>query len=279
MKNYDENDDVSKSEIIAERILKRIHIHSYDDGGIFSFITGGMGTGKTSTMLSFADYTLKHYPDEKLFWSNTYYAPLQSLKIGKDQHHIMVKENSNVSFHDRTKKLKQLYPEVTCFKSFEELYEQAKPGMLNCVFFGNRFVWMDFLHYLRGVGEWVHIYLDELSEIAPSFSSGKLFKRIGSFSLDLKECRKTMINIHANSQALQDLCHRIRTKMMVRIFLPGARADKYCRVTQGAIDNLEENPVEGNEAYLEMSGRFGLTRFADIYKPLPGLQWEARTNG
>ena len=277
MNDFDEN-DVSKSEVLAERILRRIHVHSYDDGGILSFITGGMGTGKTSTMLSFADYTLKHYPEEKIFWSNTYFAPIQSLKIGLKKHHILVKQNSNVTFHDRTKKLQEIHPDVTMFKDFNELYELAQPGKINSVFFGDRFTWMEFIHFLRSVGEWVHIYLDELSEISPSFSSGKTFKKIGTFSIDLKECRKTMINIHANSQALPDIDHRVRTKIMVRIFLPGARADKYSRVEQRAIDNLEENPQEGNEAYVEMSGRFGLTRFADIFKPIPGLQWEARTN-
>lgn len=277
MNNLENN--ITKSEIIAQRILSRIHVHSFDDGGIFSFITGGMGTGKTSTMLSFADYTLIHYPKEKVFWSNTYFAPLQSLKIGKDKHHIMVKQDSNVTFHDRTKKLKQIYPDVTMFKNFDELYDQAKPGKINSVFFGNRNTWMDFIHYLRSVGTWNHIFLDELSEISPSFTSGKVFKLIGKFSIDLKECRKTMINIHANSQALPDIDHRIRTKIMVRIFLPGARADKYCRVEQRAIDNLDENPKEGNEAYVEMSGRFGLTRFTDIFKPDPSYLWEARVNG
>ena len=278
MIEFDE-DELTKSEILSERILRRIHIHNYDDGGILSFTTGGMGSGKTSTMLSFAEYTLKHYPNEKLFWSNTYFAPIQSLKIGLEQHHIMVKENSNVTFHDRTKKLVEIHPDITTFKDFDELYDLAKTGKINCVFFGNRFKWMDFIHYLRSVGEWVHVYLDELSEIAPSFSSGKTFKLIGKFSIDLKECRKTMMNIHGNSQALPDIDHRVRTKIMVRIFLPGARSDKYSRVEQKAIDNLEENPKDGNEAYVEMSGRFGLTRFADILKPIPGLQWEARVNG
>jgi hypothetical protein len=272
-------DDLTKSEINAERILRRCHVHSFDDGGVFGFITGGMGTGKTSVMLSFMDYTLKHYPGEKVFWSNAYNSPVQSLKIGLDHHHIMVQQGCGVSFHDRSKRLKQIHPDITSFKGFEDLYNKAKPGMCNCVFFGDRMVWMDFIHYLRGVGEWVHVYIDELSEICPAFTSGKLFKKIGQFSVDLKEVRKCMMNVHCNSQALPDIDHRVRSKFMIRVFLPGARAGKDSRITQGAIDNLDEDPKGGNEGYLEYSGKFGTTIFKDIYKPVEGLQWEARVDG
>ena len=151
--------------------------------------------------------------------------------------------------------------------------------MCNAVFFGNLMMWMDFIHHLRGVGEWVHVYIDELSEISPAFTSGKLFKKIGQFSVDLKEVRKCMMNVHCNSQALPDIDHRVRTKLMIRIFLPGAKAGKDSRITQTAIDNLSEDSRGGNEAYLEFGGKFGTTIFKDIFKPIKGLQWEARTDG
>lgn len=53
---FDENDedfedDISKSEILAERLLRRCHVHDYDSGGILSLITGGMGSKKTSDYL------------------------------------------------------------------------------------------------------------------------------------------------------------------------------------------------------------------------------------
>jgi len=66
---------------------------------------------------------------------------------------------------------------------------------------------------------------------------------------------------------------------MVKIFLPGARTDKHSRVTQPAIDNLDEDHKQGNEGYLEFSGKFGKTRFKDIFKPDSGMLWEARING
>ena len=283
MNNFQENDDedennISKSEILAERLLKRCHIHDFDSGGILSLITGGMGAGKTSVMLSFCDYTMKHYPEEKVFWSNTYFAPIQSLRIGMDKHHILVKKDSGITFHDRTKRLKQIYPKVTTFESFDDLYSKAVPGKLNCVFFGRRNIWMDFIHYLRSAGEWVHVYIDELSEISPAFTSGNLFKQIGRFSVDLKEIRKCMMNCHTNTQALPDVDHRVRTKIMLRIFLPGAKTGKESRLDQGALDNLMENRRYGNEGYIESSGRFGKTQFCDIYPPNRKYQWEAHSD-
>ena len=276
--NEESNDELSKSEIMAERLLKRIHIHDYNSGGILSLVTGGMGSGKTSVMLSFADYTLKHHPDEKLFWSNTYFAPIQSLRIGIEKHHIMVKEDSNVTFHDRAQRLKEIKPNVTRFSDFNDLYDKAIPGKLNCVFFGQRNTWMDFVHYLRGVGEWAHVYIDELSELCPAFTSGDLFKQIGRFSVDLKEIRKCMVTVHTNTQALPDVDHRIRTKIMLRIFLPGAKTGKESRMDQDALDALEEDPKHGNQAYIEASGRFGRTQFCDIYPPCMKHQWEAHND-
>ncbi len=238
--------ELSKSEVNAERILKRIHIHDLDSGGVFTEVTGSQGSAKTSVLLSFMDYTMKQYPGEKIFWSSCYNAPLQFVKIGKGKFHIMVKKNSNVTFHDRNQKLKQIFSEVTNFTGYDDLYNKAQPGICNAVFFGNRYKWIDFIHHLRSAGEWAHLYLDEMSEIAPSFTSGKLWHRIGSFSIDLKEARKCMLNIHVNTQSVSDIDHRVRTKVMIKIYLPGARSDSVNRITQTAIDNLEEDQVNGN---------------------------------
>jgi len=99
-----ESRTLSKSEINAERILKRCHVHDLDSGGVFSEITGCQGAGKTSDMISFMDYTIHHYSDEKIFWSNCYNAPLQFNKIGKDNFHIMVKKDiKEVDTHEASK--------------------------------------------------------------------------------------------------------------------------------------------------------------------------------
>ena len=274
----DENEevDLSKSEINAKKIMKRIHTHNIDAGGIFSLITGAQGTAKTSVMLSFMDYAIEHHKDEKIFWSSTYCAPLQFVK-SKNPYTILVKKESGVTFHDRNDKLKQIYPEIVYFTDYQDLYEKALPGC-NAVFFGNRYHVMGLIHHLRGVGEWCHVFIDELSEICPAFTSGKLFHQIGNFAIDCKEVRKCQINLHSNSQSVADIDHRVRSKVMLKIFLPGSRAGSDSRLSQMALDNLSEDNKKGNESYLEQSGRFGKVRFTDIYKPIPEKQWEARVN-
>ncbi|UCF12072.1 MAG: hypothetical protein JSW06_08520 [Thermoplasmatales archaeon] len=270
--------DLSKSEINAERILRRCHIHDFDAGGVFSLISGSQGSAKTSVTLSFMSYTMKHHLDEKMFFSNCYNAPLQFVKVGRGNFNIMVKKDSGVTFHDRDNKLEEIHPKVTYFKDYRDCYDKALPGVCNAVFFGDRMRWMDFIHFLRGVGEWVHVYIDELSEISPQFTSGKTFHKIGGFASDCKEVRKCMMNLHTNSQSISDIDHRIRSKVMIRIYLPGARAENVSRIKQTALDNLNEDPIYGNEAYLEFSGKFGKTVFRDIYKPISGLHWEARVD-
>ena len=138
----------TKSEVVADQIRNRIHGHDPDHGGVFLEITGAPGSGKTSTMLSLIRTEIKNHPNEKVFFSNTYFAPMQSLRIGLKNHKILVKRGANVTFHDRDKKLKRIYPEVTYFSDFDELYELAEKGKVNAVFFGNRGEWRNFIHCL-----------------------------------------------------------------------------------------------------------------------------------
>lgn len=269
----------TKSEENAQTIMERVHKHTQDEGGVFTLTTGSQGSAKTSVNLSFADYTILHHPTEKVFYSNCYNAPLQFPKIGNDKWTIMVKKDAGITFHHRGKKLKKIYPDVIEFDDFTDLYEKAVPGKVNAVFFGNRFEWMKFINYLRSVGEWTHLYIDELSEVCPANTSGDVYRSIRYMATNLKEARKCLMCIHTNTQATQDIDYRILTKVMINIFLPGARTSKHSRITQHAIDNLHVDKTNGNEAYVEYSGRFGKVRFRKIYKPDARYNWEARVNG
>lgn len=260
----------TKSEQYSRWVIKRIHKHDKDAGGIVSIITGAQGSGKTGTLLSFAVYTINNYPNEKVFWSNTFDAPIQTLKLpDQSKVHYLIEKDKGIVFRDRNRRLKDISSTINYdeFTTMDELYDKAKPGKVNVVFFANRMDWMQFIRYLRSAGEWVHIYIDELSEIAPAFQKGKYWKKIEDFSKDLKEARKCMMNVHTTTQATQDIDHRILTKVMLFIYLPGAHTYKYGRVTQHAIDNLDEDHINGNSAYVEYSGKFGKTRFRDIFKP------------
>jgi len=277
----DRDEVVRRPEYEARRILERIHSHNEELGGVFVEITGAQGAGKTSVMLSFMSYMLKHHPEDKIFWSSSYEAPLQFLKIGDlNKIKILVKERSGVRFYNRktgeevTDKL-----DITYFKTLEEAYRVSEPGLCNAVFFGKRTTWMDFIRLMRRSDDWKHVFIDEFGEVAPSDQKGYMWKKIGEFSETVKEVRKCNINLIVNTQTVTDVDYRVRRKVMIKIFLPGARADPQSRVSQRAIDNLQRDPINGNWAYIDDGGLFGRVQFTEIYKPIPELSWEAVVDG
>ncbi len=267
---------VSKQQIIAEKILRRIFVHNQDYGGIFSEITGAQGSGKTSVLLCFADYVSKNYPKEKMFWRSSYNSPLQFFKIGDpNKYQIFVKKGTNVVFRDRDNHLEHIDLHPIYFTSFDDLWNKASSGKISAVFFGDTYEWLEFIAWLRGVGEWVNIYIDELGDVAPSNTQGELWQRLREFSNVLKDVRRCMMHVHVNTQSVVDVDYRIRGKVMLKIFLPGAIVDKNTRVTQRAVDNLDRDAKHGNQSYMDLHGEFGLARFTSIYKPIPGTHIEA----
>lgn len=266
----------SKPEIVGQRLLQRALGRNKDYGGILAEITGAQGTSKTGTLLSFTHHTIKLHPNEKIFWREQMNAPLQIFKLGEGRYHFWAKDTAEIVFRDRDRRL--IHTEVKPFGTFhtyQELYEKCKPGIANVVFFDTNYEWMEFISYLREVGEWVNLFVDEMGDICPAVSSGRLFKQIRDFASVMGAVRRCMMNVYFNTQTAQDVDWKIRKKVMLKVFLPGAIVDKETRVTQKAVDNLIRDPIHGNEAYLDMSGEFGKVRFTDIYKPIPGFHIEA----
>jgi hypothetical protein len=271
----------SRPEIEGERLLRNLLEQNTDYGGVFTYITGAMGGGKTSAMFSFMKYTLLKYPNQKVFLSETYDAPLQCFKLGIEHCVFLVKEGSNVVFRDLNNHLKESESiKPTFFKDYADLYKKAKRGKCNVAFFGDRTEWMEFLAFLRHTGEWNHVFVDEIGEVVPCNTSGKLHKRIGQFAIFVKDIRKCRIKLIVNTQSIRDMDWRILEKFMFRIFLPGAMADtKHSRVMQRAIDNLEGSEKNGNNAFIDRFGKFGLLTFQDIFKPDHRFIIEAHVGG
>ena len=84
------------------------------------------------------------------------------------------------------------------------------------------------------------------------------------------------MNVYATTQVTSDVDYRIRNKIMLLAYLYGARPVGRSRVTQHAIDALDRDISKGNQVWLEEGfGKFGRGRFTKIYKPVPGMNWQA----
>jgi len=287
----EEEENISRVTKEGKHILTVINQHDLDHGGNFVEVTGSQGSGKTSAMLGLMSYTMQHHSEEKVFWSSSYDAPLQFIKIGQNKKEIfercnfLVLKDSGVTFHDRlddgnhVKDIKPIYFEIKekdDIMDFSDLYDKAEPGKVNAVFFGDRYLWMDYIHWLRRVYDWIHIYIDEFGEVCPSDQAGKMYKRIRDFAETAKEVRKCNMNVFINTQSATDIDYRVRKKLMIKIFLPGSKADAQSRVKQRAIDNLQRDKERGNQAYIDIGGVFGRIRFSQIFKPNMHISWEAR---
>jgi len=263
---------VSKSEFLGAKIMERVLAHDLDQGGMYLEVTGAQGTFKTGALLAFTQATLQRYPKDKIFWSECFKTPLQCLRLGIEKIHLMVQEGSNVVFRDRNNHLEKVSIPVTYFTNFEDCFNKAILGKVNVVFFSDRKTWRLFLSYLRDIGEWIHVFIDEISEVAPANPSGDEYWDMVEFGWVMKDVRKCQMKVYTNTQTASDVDYRVRTKIMVKVFLPGARKDPHCRVTQQAIDNLVRDESRGNQAWIEYTGDFGLVVFKDIYRPNPKLQ-------
>lgn len=184
----------------------------------------------------------------------------------------MVKRGSNVIFQDRNNHLEQVYPPITYFDSYEDLYEKALPGKCNAVFFGDRVHWMNFIRYLMNLGEWTNIYIDEFSEIAPSNVSGTRYRTQQDFAFTMKEVRKCKISVITNSQSTLDIDWRVHSKVQYLIYLSGSKPLRNSLIRKTAISNLSKT-----ESYVEVYGSyFGKVDWTHVILPNEEYQIQAK---
>jgi len=268
---------LSRQEANFAYIMKRIHDQNPDIGGVFTESTGMQGAAKTAGMLSFLDHNMLKYPKQKNFFRNTYDTPLQFTKLEPGSWDILIEEGHEVKFYERVAGLPVVPVPYKTFSSFDELYDKSRPGKCTAIFFKDETYWMNFIHYLGFLGEWNHVFLDEYGELFPLNPRGKLHRKIGEAANDLGEIRKRNINVHATTHAASEIDWRVRKKIMIYIYFPGAKVVSDGLVKQEAVNKLELNIVKGNQAWLELKGhRYGKGRFGKIYKPNQHMNWMAR---
>lgn len=287
-----EKEEVSRSveEVEGRNIVKSIFEHDQDHGGVTSIVMGIPGSAKTAVCCSFADYIMDYYPKEKVWFRNSMYSPVQFVKL-RNPHQIYIEEGSGVRLFDRFKGndiTEEM--EVVYFNNFDDLYNKSLTGSCNAVFFGNSDMkgippdvdmgtikWMGFIRYLLSKHLWQHVLIDEYSELAGARPSGVLWNVIESHSHDVKNARKSNMNIYANTHQTADIDFRIMQSIMVIVFLYGAHPYRFSRVNKHALDNLPKPTHRtGTYGWLSHGSKFGRVHFPTVYKPVKNVSFEAR---
>lgn len=247
--------------IEGEKILNRIFLRDKSEGGFSLETVGPSGSGKSSLDLHIVTKIMEMYPDEIVFYRDSCESPVQFNRV--DDWEIFAEKGITLRFrdYDTNEYFKQ---PVTCFNSFEDLYNKAKPKQLNVVYFDEDLKWIDFLNFLRrhmhrGSG-WKTVVMEEYEDIAPQYASGRWWKKNVFYSKNAKNIRKGLVNTLNNTQAKCDVSFFIRSKLMMRSYLQGAHVDNDSPIIQEAVNKLSVG-----ECLIEFGSRFGLITFLPFY--------------
>lgn len=249
----------------GEKLWNLLFQRDLDFGGWFTEVTGLMGSGKTSLMLTMADKIIREYPQELLFWREAPLAPLQAPKLG-DNFEIFAETKYPLKVCElgERKPIPTDRYKIRYFHSYQRLLDMVSPGQLNVIYFQKPQSWIELMFRLRFNTQFQTIFIDEMEDITP----GRCRKEDGSywgndkFANHLKELRKCRISIVYNTQAKTDIDWRIRSKIMMHLYLSGSRGDDESPIYKNMLQSLSTG-----EAMLDLGfSLFGKITF-DAYKP------------
>lgn len=103
--------------------------------------------------------------------------------------------------------------------------------------------WVKFWHYMthRENRDWVRIAMDEFDDVMPEYPPYEEFLMHARGKDELKDFRKTFINLEASTHTYQDIDHRIFNKFRWWVYLPGSQKipGGKSQVHQGYINKLQ----------------------------------------
>jgi hypothetical protein len=227
----------TRSAVEAEKIFDMLSTRDYDRGGYFTEITGIMGSGKTGLELRMIKHILAMKTEELVFWRETLNSPFQAHKIGKE-YQILCEKRFPIQCHEVTANMKPVDIEINYFSGFKQLMKLSDPSLLNVVYFREPEKWLSFIMYQRFNSNWQSFFFDEFEDVAPSRVRGEAWHVAERFAESIKEIRKNRVSVTYDTQSTQDVDFRIRSKLMVYIYLYGALIDQRSPVFPQAIQSL-----------------------------------------
>jgi len=225
----------------GEKLWNMLFARELDFGGWFTEITGLMGRGKTSLMLEMANKIICEYPNETIFWREAPMSPLQCAKLG-DNFELFVESKTPMGLYEigEISPVKSDKYKIRYFKGVMQLIKMARPGQLNVVYFKKPSTWIDLMFRLRFNTQFQTLFIDEMEDITPARCRKEDGTYWGNdkFANHLKELRKNRINITFNTQSKTDIDWRVRSKIMMHLYLPGARVDDESPIYKTMVQSL-----------------------------------------
>ena len=260
---FENTKEIHRLAVEGEKLWNLLFEKNLDFGGWLVEITGLMGRGKTSLMLEMINKNLTEFPDELLFWREPPLVPLQIAKLN-DNFEIFSERKYPLKICElgKTRPLPVDKYKVRYFRGYTELLKMVRPGQVNVVYFREPYRWIELLFRLRFSTEFQSVYIDELEDVCPNRCKDKQFWENERFANHLKEIRKARVNVIYNTQSPTDIDWRIRSKIMMHIYMQGSRGDHESPVYKQMIQSLDVG-----EAIIDLGfALFGKIRFR-AYRP------------
>lgn len=221
---------------MGQDIKRRIMLRDSAIGGIVLECLGVQGSGKTSLMLSIAQDIVQTYPNELVFWRDSYFSQCQFNRFKKWMIHVA--DGVNLQFKNIDQDRVVNVP-TTMFNGFDELLANARPRQLNVVYLQNNHEYIDLIRYLRLHKGFQSLFIDEYEDIAPLRCSGEQWKKNELLSNEFKHIRRGLVNLFCDTQNPSDVDWRVRSKIMCHAYLYGSKVDGQSPINQGAVNNLK----------------------------------------
>jgi hypothetical protein len=230
---------LSKQAAMGRNLLDKVFERDTDKGGLVTEITGISGSGKTSLLLGFATRIIKNNPGELVYWREAIGSPCQFNKIDDSiGYQLLVEKRYHLRALEITNNLRHAPLEIRPFRGVKELIKISKPGMLNVVYFKDLYKWVDLILALRLLPGWKTLLWDEYEDIVPQRCKGIAWQKNDDLSNNIKQLRKSGINLIMNTQSNMDADFRVRSKIMSWIYCYGSRVDSLSPVTDSAVHGL-----------------------------------------
>lgn len=239
---------------IGKHLYEIIMTRDYARGGYLLECAAVPGSGKTSLLLSLYEDTIERYPDELVFFRDSYNSQCQFNRVEK--WHIMAEKGVDLRFLQTPTMNEHTLP-VTVFEALEtkdpmyyykplnefgfdysELINKAKKGFLNVVYLKNQNNWRWVIRFLRLYPYFQTILFDEYEDLVPQRSKGEQWRVNEHYAYELKHSRRGCLNEGFDTQHPGDADWRVRSKFMLHAYLRGSKVSESSPVDQGPINSL-----------------------------------------